>query len=976
MDSHHSEDDFLSGANAIFIAEMHQRWQNNPDSVDQDWADFFNRLDGLDSGLTASNQTASGMTTSDRPDLGWGQPPSQVIGAQAEEIQGNLGRASGGKSAPHDEQDIRAATLDSIRAIMLIRAYRIRGHLMAKLDPLGLGQKIYHPELDPATYGFGESDMDRPIFINFVLGKEVATLREILSIVRDTYCSTIGVEFMHIQDPDQKAWIQERIEGIRNQTTFTKRGKMAIYERLVSAENFEQYLHKKYVGTKRFGLDGGEAVIPALEQIMKRGSQLGLEEVVVGMAHRGRLNVLHNVLSKPFRAIISEFLGNPANPEEAGGSGDVKYHMGNSADREFDGKEVHLTLNANPSHLEVVNPVAIGRSRAKQNQRDDEDRVSVMPLLIHGDAAFAGQGIVAETFAFSALRGYRTGGSMHIIINNQIGFTTDPAFSRSSPYPTDVAKMVMSPIFHVNCDDVEAVIHVCRIATEFRQQFKSDVVIDLICYRRFGHNEGDEPSFTQPLMYGKIKSHPSVRTLYAEKLIQEGMMTPEEAQMMIDANLRYLDEEFEAGTSYRPNKADWLEGQWSGFRTAHGESRRGQTSITEEQAAVVGKAMTTVPEGLMIHSKLQRVIDGRKKALENGEGIDWATAEQLAFGTLLMEGQAVRLSGQDSCRGTFSQRHAVFVDQSSGERHIPLNHLNVDQEHFEVIDSPLSEASVLGFEYGFSQAEPNTLVMWEAQFGDFANGAQVIVDQFISSGEAKWLRMSGLVMLLPHGHEGQGPEHSSARLERYLQLCAEDNMQVVNCTTPANYFHVLRRQLKRDFRKPLIVMTPKSLLRHKRCVSRLDELTNGSTFHRIIEDHDRGIVEKAERIVICSGKVYYDLLAAREDAGIDNISIIRLEQIYPFPHRTLQRILSERPDAEVVWCQEEPRNMGSWDFVDHRIESVMADVGGKYSRPKYAGRPEAASPATGSMSRHLKEQNKLVQDALQLNADSVSNVAE
>ena len=973
MDSHHSEDDFLSGANAIFIAEMHQRWQQNPASVDQDWAEFFNRLDGLDHGAGTPMDHAT-----DRPDLGWGTPPSQVIGAKVEEIQGNLGQTSKGKPAiaAHDSEDIRAATLDSIRAIMLIRAYRIRGHLMAKLDPLGMGQKTYHPELDPATYGFGEADMDRPIFINFVLGREVATLREILSIVRDTYCGTIGVEFMHIQDPEQKAWIQERIEGIRNQTTFTKRGKMAIYDRLVSAENFEQYLHKKYVGTKRFGLDGGEAVIPALEQIMKRGSQLGLEEVVVGMAHRGRLNVLHNVLSKPFRAIISEFLGNPANPEEAGGSGDVKYHMGNSADREFDGKEVHLTLNANPSHLEVVNPVAIGRSRAKQNQRGDETRASVMPLLIHGDAAFAGQGIVAETFAFSALRGYRTGGSMHMIINNQIGFTTDPAFSRSSPYPTDVAKMVMSPIFHVNCDDVESVVHVCRIATEFRQQFQSDVVIDLICYRRFGHNEGDEPSFTQPLMYGKIKSHPSVRKLYADKLIAEGTMTPEEAQTVIDANLRYLDEEFEAGTSYRPNKADWLEGQWSGFRTAHGESRRGQTSITDDQIAVVGKAMTTVPEGLMIHSKLQRVIDGRKKALESGEGIDWATAEQLAFGTLLMEGQTVRLSGQDSCRGTFSQRHAVFVDQASGERHTPLNHLGVEQAPFEVIDSPLSEASVLGFEYGFSQAEPNALVMWEAQFGDFANGAQVIVDQFISSGEAKWLRMSGLVMLLPHGHEGQGPEHSSARLERYLQLCAEDNMQVVNCTTPANYFHVLRRQLKRDFRKPLIVMTPKSLLRHKRCVSRLEELTNGSTFHRIIEEHDRKIAEKAERIVMCSGKVYYDLLAAREEAGIDNISIIRLEQIYPFPHRTLQRVLSERPDAEVVWCQEEPRNMGSWDFVDHRIEAVMADVGGKHTRPKYAGRPEAASPATGSMSRHIKEQNKLVQDALNLNADAVSNVAE
>ena len=989
MDSHHSEEDFLSGANAIFIAEMHQRWQQNPTSVDQDWANFFKRLDGLDGGATVpgtgdSSAAVSGQVQSDRPELGWGKPPSQVIGAEAEAIQGNLGRADMSKSKAKSghgadalsSEDIRAATLDSIRAIMLIRAYRIRGHLMAKLDPLGMGQKTYHPELDPVTYGFNDADMDRPIFINYVLGLEVATLREILSVVRDTYCSTIGVEFMHIQDPEQKAWIQERIEGIRNQTNFTKRGKMAIYERLVSAENFEQYLHKKYVGTKRFGLDGGEAVIPALEQVMKRGSQLGLEEVVVGMAHRGRLNVLHNVLAKPFRAIISEFLGNPANPEEAGGSGDVKYHMGNSADREFDGKEVHLTLNANPSHLEVVNPVAIGRSRAKQNQRGDDTRISVMPLLIHGDAAFAGQGIVAETFAFSALRGYRTGGSMHMIINNQIGFTTDPAFSRSSPYPTDVAKMVMSPIFHVNCDDVEAVIHVCRIATEFRQQFKSDVVIDLICYRRFGHNEGDEPSFTQPVMYGKIKSHPSVRQLYADKLIEEGTMTPEEAQGMINENLRYLDEEFEAGTSYRPNKADWLEGQWSGFRQAHGESRRGETSITDDQIAIVGNAMTTVPDGLMVHSKLQRVIDGRKKALESGDGIDWATAEQLAFGTLLLEGQTVRLSGQDSCRGTFSHRHAVFVDQATGERHTPLNHLGVEQAPFEVIDSPLSEASVLGFEYGFSQAEPNALVMWEAQFGDFANGAQVIVDQFISSGEAKWLRMSGLVMLLPHGHEGQGPEHSSARLERYLQLCAEDNMQVVNCTTPANYFHVLRRQLKRDFRKPLIVMTPKSLLRYKRCVSRVDDLTNGSTFHRVIEEHDRKIAEKAERIVICSGKVYYDLLAAREEAGIDNISIVRLEQIYPFPHRTLQRVLAERPDAEVVWCQEEPRNMGSWDFVDHRIEAVMTDVGGKYSRPQYAGRPEAASPATGSMSRHTKEQNKLVQDALDLNANAASRVAE
>jgi 2-oxoglutarate dehydrogenase E1 component len=947
MDSHHSEDDFLSGANAVFIAELQQRWRLNPNQVSPEWANWFENLDRLE-----------GRTSGGRALPEWAKSPTQVIGAEDAEKAGAIPLA--------EDQDVKSATLDSIRAIMLIRAYRIRGHLMADLDPLDLHKKTPHPELDPITYGFTEADMDRPIFINFVLGRETASLREILSIVQETYCSTIGVEFMHIQDPEQKAWIQERIEGDRNHTDFTERGKVAIYERLVSAENFEQYLHRKYVGTKRFGLDGGEAVIPALEQILKRGTQLGVEECVLAMAHRGRLNVLHNVLSKPFRAIISEFLGNPANPEEAGGSGDVKYHMGNSADREFDGKEIHLTLNANPSHLEVVNPVAIGRTRAKQNQRNDEDRTSVMGLVIHGDAAFAGQGIVAETFAFSALRGYRTGGTIHVVVNNQIGFTTDPAYSRSSPYPTDVAKMVMAPIFHVNCDDVESAVHVCRIATEFRNEFKTDVILDLICYRRFGHNEGDEPSFTQPVMYSTIKNHKTVRKIYADQLIAEGIMTEAEAKKIVDANLAYLDEEFEAGTSYKPNKADWLEGKWANLRAAHGEDRRGETSITREQVDIVAKAMTTVPEGLSIHSKLQRVIDGRKKMLETGKDIDWATAEHLAFGTLLLDGHPVRLSGQDSCRGTFSQRHAGFVDQNTGSRHIALNNMKDGQIPFEVIDSPLSEASVLGFEYGYSQAEPNTLVMWEAQFGDFANGAQVVVDQFIASGEAKWLRMSGLVMLLPHGHEGQGPEHSSAHLERYLQLCAEDNMQVVNCSTPANYFHVLRRQLKRDFRKPLIVMTPKSLLRHKRCVSTLDDMLDGRTFHRVIEEHDHKIAKKAERIVICTGKVYYDLLEEREKRNVNNISLVRLEQIYPFPHRTLKRVLKERPDAEVVWCQEEPKNMGSWFFLDRRLEDVMTEVGGKFHRPRYVGRPEASSPATGSMARHNKEQNKLVSEALDL----------
>ena len=967
MDTSNPESGFASGANAVYIAELQQRWHKNPDSVAPEWASWFKSLENLEA-------TPKTSPSPDAPSPSWGIDPSRVIGASEALEPG---------AVPDVGNDaVKAAALDSIRAIMLIRAYRIRGHLMADLDPLKLHKEPPHPELDPATYGFTEADMDRPIFTNRVLGLKTPTLREIMSILRETYCGSIGVEFMHIQDPDQKAWVQERIEAIRNHTEFTKLGKVTIYERLVAAENFETFLHRKYVGTKRFGLDGGESLIPALEQILKRGTQLGIEEVVVGMAHRGRLNVLHDVLLKPFRAIISEFLGNPANPEDAGGSGDVKYHMGSSADREFDGKEVHLTLNANPSHLEVVDPVVVGRTRAKQNQRMDHDRTKVVGVLLHGDAAFAGQGIVSETFAFSALRGYRTGGTVHIVVNNQIGFTTDPSFSRSSPYPTDVAKMVMAPIFHVNADDVEAVVHVARVAIEFRQKFNTDVVLDLICYRRFGHNEGDEPAFTQPIMYKTIGQHPSTRKIYGDRLVADGVMTEAEAQSIIDENLEYFETEFEAGTSYRPNKADWLEGKWAGFKKAYGEDRRGETFVSREAIDTVSRTMSTVPDGFTVNPKLQRVIDARREAIEKGEGIDWATAELLAFGTLVLEGKRVRLSGQDSCRGTFSQRHAVYVDQETGERYthlhgLPLDHLPADhQASFEAIDSPLSEASVLGFEYGFSQADPNALVMWEAQFGDFANGAQVIVDQFISSGEAKWLRMSGLVMLLPHGHEGQGPEHTSARLERYLQLCAEDNMQVVNCTTPANYFHALRRQLKRDFRKPLIVMTPKSLLRHKQCVSSVNDMLEGATFHRVIDEGDSATAKKAKRVVMCSGKVYYDLLAAREEKGVKNISLVRVEQIYPFPRNTLKAILERTPGAEVVWCQEEPRNQGSWFFVQERLEELMADAGCRHQRPLFVGRPNAASPATGQLSRHVEEQNKLVGEALDLNYNSDKRAAE
>ena len=944
---------FLSGANATFIKEMQQSWQQDPKSVSADWAEWFQSIDAI------ADFTETGPS--------WGKDRSQVIGAHDPEA--SIKAVAQGIAGNRDliASDVRSATLDSLRAIMLIRAYRIRGHLLAELDPLGIQEKEIHPELDPATYGFSEDDYDRPIFINNVLGLEIATLREILDVVRRTYCGTIGVEFMHIQDPAQKAWIQERIEAIGNRTEFTERGKVAIFEKLVAAEGFEQFLHKKYIGTKRFGLDGGEALIPALEQILKRGGQMGLKEVVIGMPHRGRLNVLHNVMDKPFRAIISEFLGNPSNPEEAGGSGDVKYHMGASADRQFDENEIHLSLAPNPSHLEIVDPVVVGRVRAKQEQIGDDDRSQVLGILLHGDAAFAGQGVVAETFAFSALRGYRTGGTIHIIVNNQIGFTTSPHYSRSSPYPTDVAKMVMSPIFHVNGDDPEAVIHAARIAVEFRQTFGCDVVLDMFCYRRFGHNEGDEPSFTQPLMYRQIAEQQTTRELYGKQLVDEGVLTADEAADIVARQNAHFDDEFEAGSTFKQNKADWLEGQWSGLQTAEGVKRRGETAISADMLQKIAQTITTIPEDITAHNKLKRVVEGRRKALEAGEGIDWATAEHLAFGSLLLEGKAVRLSGQDSCRGTFSQRHSVFIDQNSENRYIPLAHLSDDQGMFDVIDSPLSEASVMGFEYGFAMAEPNALVMWEAQFGDFANGAQVVIDQFISSGEAKWLRMNGLVLLLPHGYEGQGPEHSSARLERYLQLCAEDNMQVVNCSTPANYFHVLRRQLNRNFRKPLIVMTPKSLLRHKRCVSSVSDFTDDTCFHRVLNETDPAIDNKAvERVVFCTGKVYYDLLEERESAQQNSVKIVRLEQLYPFPKDTVEAILSETPEAEIVWCQEEPRNMGSWTFVRDYFEDVMAEAGISSQRLIYAGRPEAASPATGSASRHKKEQQTLVNDALKL----------
>jgi 2-oxoglutarate dehydrogenase E1 component len=978
MREQESETSFLSGPNAAFIVELYARYAKDPQSVDPGWRAYFASLGEEGAGALADLRGAS-----------WAPPRPEILGPQ---IMANgstppaIARGANGAAAPAAEapvasepaaagigttsiEALRAAATDSIRALQLIRSYRVRGHLEADLDPLGLKPILPHAELDPKTYGFTEADMDRPIFIGNVMGLETATLRQILAQLKATYCGKIGVEFMHIQDPAQKAWIQERIESIRNQTEFTAKGKLAILERLTAAEVFERFLDRKYTGTKRFGLDGGETTIPALEQILKRGSQLGVNEVVVGMAHRGRLNVLANFIGKPFSAIFSEFQGNPANPEDVQGSADVKYHLGTSADREFDGRVVHMSLTANPSHLEAVNTVVLGKVRAKQNQKNDPERGQTMALLLHGDAAFAGQGLVAETLDLSELKGYRIGGTMHFIINNQIGFTTNPVQSRSGPYCSEVAKIVQAPIFHVNGDDPEAVVHVARIATEFRQQFKKDVVLDMFCYRRFGHNEGDEPAFTQPLMYRTIAKHPTTRAIYAQRLTEEGTIGPGEGDRMAAQFYDRLEHEFEAATSYKPNKADWLEGAWAGLAIASGDDRRGETTVPLEALQRIGTALTQLPQDFHANRKIVRVLEARRQAVESGEGIDWATGEALAFGSLLDEGVRVRLSGQDSGRGTFSQRHAVLVDQEDEHPYLPLNNIRPGQGELEMIDSPLSEAGVLGFEYGFSLADPKALVIWEAQFGDFANGAQVIIDQFITSGEAKWLRMSGLVMLLPHGYEGQGPEHSSARLERYLQLCAEDNLQVVNCTTPANYFHALRRQVHRNFRKPLIVMTPKSLLRHKLAVSRLGAMGPQSSFHRVLKD--TGTLKpdaEIRRVVLCSGKVYYDLFEERAKRGIDNVYLMRLEQLYPFPVKPLARDLARFPQADVVWCQEEPRNMGAWTFVQPEIEAVLESMGGKSPRLPYTGRPAAAAPATGLLRRHVKEQAALIDAALTLSS--------
>lgn len=904
----------------------------------------------------------------------WPQIDSDDLTAalDPQQMQVAVKAAAAKAGAPLSNAEVERAADDSIRAMMLIRTYRVRGHLAANLDPLGLSQRELPADLTPEFHGFVGADQDRPVFIGGALGLEKATIREIVAILRANYCGNVGLEYMHISDIEERAFLQERMEGADKIIEFSVEGKRAILNKVIEAEEWEKFLARKYVGTKRFGLDGGESMIPAMEAIIKYGAQYGVREIVYGMAHRGRLNMLANVMAKPYQVIFHEFAGGSANPDDIGGSGDVKYHLGTSTDREFGGASVHMSLVPNPSHLEAADPVVLGKVRAQQVVRDDlEKHEQVLPVLIHGDAAFAGQGIVWECLGFSGIRGYNTGGCIHFIVNNQIGFTTSPQFARSSPYPSDVAKGVMAPILHVNGDDPEAVTFACKLAIDFRQQFKRDVVIDMWCYRRFGHNEGDEPSFTQPLMYGVIRQHPPVSQLCAAKLEAEGVIDAGWADARRAEFTARLESDFEAAKSYKPNKADWFAGRWSGLHApADPENARRNiaTGVTDKLFDSIGRVLTTIPDDLEVHKTLRRVIDARGAMFadkSDDEVFDWATAESLAFGTLLSEGYQVRLSGQDSGRGTFSQRHAVWVDQKTEDKYVPLT--TVPHGRFEVLDSPLSEYGVLGFEYGYAMADPKSLVLWEAQFGDFANGAQIMIDQFIASGEAKWLRANGLVLLLPHGYEGQGPEHSSARLERFLQLCAGDNIQVCNISTPSNYFHVLRRQMLRPFRKPLIIMTPKSLLRHKLAVSQRSDFIGDAHFRRLMSDRTPPADKDVKRVVLCSGKVGYDLMEARDAAGLTDTTVVRIEQIYPFPGEPLAVRLKRLPNLEeVVWAQEEPRNNGAWFFVNELIEDALTEAGKKGMRPRYAGRTAAASPATGLMSRHQTEQSALVADALGL----------
>jgi len=951
---------FLNKSNSAFIEQMYLKYINKDTDLPDSWKNYF---EGIGDELNNIAKEINGPS--------WGPKKNKI---NIDELQKKIDLdESNFKTVSTHENNIdlnsSRSNEDSIKAVSMIRSYRQRGHLIAKLDPLELLKSDYLDELHPESFGFKKEDYQKRIYLGGIINKESSNIKEILGFLKKTYCGPIGYEYMHISNPTERKWFRDRVEKSKDNMNFTKNGKEAILNKLIQAEGFEKFLHTKYVGTKRFGLDGGESLIPALEQIIKISSQSKVKEVKIGMSHRGRLNVLANVLQKSYKRIFNEFAGEFGSSTEDG-AGDVKYHLGASSNREFDGNSVHVSLTDNPSHLEAVNPVVLGQTRAKQFFHQDKERNKVIPILIHGDAAFAGQGVVAECFAMSGLPGHNTGGTIHIIVNNQIGFTTSPRFARSSPYPSDVAKMVDAPIIHANGDNPEAVVYAARIATDFRLKFNRDVVVDLICYRRFGHNEGDEPSFTQPLMYEKIRSHPSTVKVYGKSLVDEKTISNESLDNSIKKFKDLLDDQFKNAKDYKP-KIAWFEGTWSAYKPEKGKDKRGVTGADTKKLLSISEKINSLPENLNLHRTIVKILNQRKEAVKNGSNIDWSTAEALAFGSLLEEGYPVRLVGQDSGRGTFSQRHSELRNQKDNSRYVPLNNISNNQKQFEVVDSFLSELAVLGFEYGYSLVEPNTLTLWEAQFGDFANGAQVVIDQFIASGERKWRRASGLVMLLPHGYEGQGPEHSSARLERFLQLCSNDNMQVMNCTTPANYFHALRRQMHRDFRKPLIIMTPKSLLRNKYCVSYLNDFSKENSFHRVLWDHAvdpkaKGFIKlqkssKIRKVILCSGKVYFDLLEAREKLKVDDVVLYRIEQLYPFPAKALVKELKPyAKSATFHWCQEEPKNMGAWFSVRDYIQWTLDNIKANNNQISYIGRSPDASPATGYAKRHVSQQQEII----------------
>lgn len=843
----------------------------------------------------------------------------------------------------------------SIKAANLINAYRCYGFTKVELDPLGIAKATPHPELSLEYHEIVAADLSKIVQVRNAFNANAFVLQDLINKLNKAYSSDIACEFMHIESSEERKWFKNRLENTTS--SLTKDERLAALHDVNKAQMFENFLHTKFPGAKRFSVEGLEAVLAAVELMINHAAQQGVEEAIIGMAHRGRLNMLTKVMGKPYHSMFSEFKGELAFPDSLDIPGDVKYHQGFSSDKKYQDKMVHLSLLPNPSHLEVVNAVALGKVRAKQDRRNDAIRSKVIGLLLHGDAAFAGQGSVMEALALSGLEGYQVGGTIHIVTNNQVGFTTNPTDSRSTNYCTDIAKFISAPILHVCADNIEAVLKAAKMAIDYRQHFKKDIVVDIVGYRKYGHNEGDEPFYTQPLMYENIKRHDHVANIYAKQLEQQGLLSTLDFQNMQKEFKQILESEFELSSSYKPQEADWLRGDWENLTKATPMREEPMTGLPLDKLRNLGVALCHYPSDFSINSKLAKQLDAKKQMIIAGEGIDWATAEGLAYASLLAEGFPIRITGQDVERGTFSHRHAVFTDQVNQKKFTPLNHLTNEQKaKIEIKNSNLSEFGVLAFEYGYSITAPNTLTIWEAQFGDFANGAQVVIDQYITSAEAKWLRLSGLVMLLPHGYEGQGPEHSSARPERFLQLCAKDNIQVVNCSTPASFFHVLRRQLHSTSRKPLVVMSPKSLLRHKHMLSSLVDMAEGTKFQPVLCD-DLGM-QSVKKVVLCTGKVYYDLLEQRKELARDDIAFIRLEQLYPFPSRDLGAILAQFPNADIYWCQEEHENMGYFYFVEPRIERVLKKIGHKATRAQYIGRERSASPAVGYMRLHLAEQKK------------------